>query len=192
MNEHFLRGYWLTGGVKFMRTQYAPETNERLLGSMPKAFRSLLTDIQPAQWYARAHHVDLLNAIVSAHRDEVSASESLQAYGQLVATDASNGVLRPLMQIMTPKLLAKKLPNWWANDHQHDGVLEADIAQVDDARLSLKLTALEGYAHVGVVTLGWIKGLLRALGRRDVVVKQTGWSLGQPAPNEMTCEVRWS
>ena len=91
MTDQLLRGHWLTSGVKFMRTQYAPDVNERLLGSLPKALRAMLIDIQPAQWYSRAFHVDLLNAIVSAHRDEPSAYESLLAYGQLVAARSMVG-----------------------------------------------------------------------------------------------------
>jgi hypothetical protein len=97
-----------------------------------------------------------------------------------------------LMGILTPKLLARKLPDLWTSDHRSDGSLEVDIAQVDDARLGFKLSKLQGYAHVGVVTLGWIKGLISALGVRDVVLKQVGWALGQAAPDELTGEVRWS
>jgi hypothetical protein len=192
MSEQQVRGYWLTGGIKFLRTRHAPETNERLLGSLSKGLRAQLAEIQPVQWYSRAHHVDILNAVVSAHRDETAAYESLLAYGQLVATDLAQGSLRPLVQILTPKLLAKKLPQVWEADHQSDGRLESDIAQVDEGRLALRLTTLQGYNHVGIVALGWIKGFLLALGHREVAVKQTGWSLAQAAPSEMACEVRWS
>jgi hypothetical protein len=191
MSDQVVRGYWLTGGIKFMRTNYSAEVNERLLGALPRALRATLTEIQPVQWCSRAHHTEMLNVIASAHRDEVSTFESLLAYGQLVATDVAAGILRPLIQILTPRILAKKLPQMWVNDHQEDGKLEVDIAQIDDARLLVRLSALQSYGHVGVVTLGWIKGLLTSLGRREAVVKQTGWSLGQTAPSEMNGELRW-
>ena len=192
MSEQLVRGYWLTGGIKYLRTHQTPEANERLLGSLSKSFRSQLADIQPGQWYSRAHHVDLMNAMVSPYRDELAAYESLLTYGQLVATDLSTGVLRSLVQILTPKLLSKKLPQLWAADHRGDGSLETDIAQADEGRLALRFASLSSYQHVGIVTLGWIKGLLASLGRRDVVVRQTGWSLAQAAPREMSGEVRWS
>jgi hypothetical protein len=192
MSDKVVRGHWITGGIKFMRTHYPADVNERLLGALPRALRASLTEIQPVQWCSRAHHAEMLSAMVSAHRDEASAQDSLLAYGQLVATDIASGVLRPLMQILTPKLLAKKLPQMWSGDHQEDGQLEADIAQIDDGKLLLRLSGVQGYGHVGVVTLGWIKGLLSSLGRRDVVVKQKGWSLSQTAPSEMSGEVRWS
>lgn len=192
MTEHLIRGYWLTGGVKFLRTQHTPEANERILGALPRTLRGLLAEIQPAHWYPRTHHVDLLKAVASAQRDEASAYESLLAYGQLVATDSANGPLRSLMPILTPLLLARKLPNLWVSDHQDDGKLETDIARIDAATLSLKLVGLQQYDHVGVATLGWIKGLLLALGHQAVVVKQSGWNLGQASPSELLAEVRWS
>jgi len=192
MTEHSIRGYWLTGGVKFLRTQHSPEANERILGALPRALRAMLAEIQPVQWYPRLHHVDLLKAIASAQRDEASAYESLLAYGQLVATDAANGALRSLIPILTPLLLARKLPSLWVSDHQDDGRLEVDIAHIDSGSLTLKLVGPQQYEHVGVATLGWIKGLLLALGREAVVIKQTGWSLGQASPSELRGEVRWS
>lgn len=192
MNERTIRGYWLTGGVKFLRTQHSPEANERILGALPRALRAVLAEIQPAQWYPRSHHVDLLKAIASAQRDEASAYESLLAYGQLVATDAANGSLRSLIPILTPLLLARKLPTLWSADHQDDGRLESDIAHIDSGTLSLKLVGLQHYDHVGVATLGWLKGLLVALGRKGIAIQQTGWSLGQASPSELQAEVRWS
>lgn len=192
MTQQVVRGYWLTGGVKFFNTHYSPETNERLLASLPRALRAILADIQPVEWYSRAYHVEMLKAVASAHRDEAAALESLVAYGHSVASDLSSGPWRPLLRILTPKLLAKKLPSLWVSAHGDDGRLETDIAQVDEGHLALRLVALDGYDHGGVAALGWVKGLLTSLGRRDVAVKQAGWRLGQPAPTEMSCEVRWS
>jgi hypothetical protein len=192
MSEAMIRGAWLIAGVKFMRAHFSAETNEYLLASLPKALRSSLAELQPVQWCPRAHHVEMLRAIAAAHRDEAAAQASLLAYGQSAANDATSGAWRPLSRILTPKLLGRKLPNFWLNDHQEDGVLESDIAQIAEGRLPFTLSAIDGYDNVGIATLGWIKGLLLALGRKDVTVQQSGWSLHKPGPSAMTCEVRWS
>jgi hypothetical protein len=97
-----------------------------------------------------------------------------------------------LFGILTPRLLSRKLPELWHNDHQTDGALEVDLGQLDDARMALKLTRLNGYPHVGVVGLGWVKGLMTAVGLRDVTVRQSGWSLSQTSPSELTGEVQWT
>ncbi len=192
MSELVVRGHWLTGAVKFLRASHSPEANERLLGSLPKPLRAQLADIQPVAWYARSYHVDLLRAIVSSHREQASAEASLLGYGELVASDAAKTALRPLLRIISPKLLARKLPELWVLDHQQDGRLEVDIAQVDEAKLALRFGGLEDYPHVGIATLGFVKGLLSALGRRQVRVQQQGWNLVRPAPDQLTCEVHWS
>ena len=191
MSEQVVRGHWLTGGVKFMRTRYAADTNERLLGALPRALRAQLAEIQPVSWYPRSHHVEMLRAVASAHVDEASAFDSLVGYGHLVGTDLANGSLRTLMQVLTPKLMARKLSQLWASDHRDDGSLYSDIAEVYRGRLLLRLSSASAYDHVGVVTLGWVKGLVTALGGRDVQVQQTGWSLAQPGPGELNGEVRW-
>jgi hypothetical protein len=192
MNEQVVRGHWLTGGVKFMRTRYAADTNERLLGALPRPLRAQLAEIQPVGWYPRSHHVEMLKAMVSTHADEGAAFDSLLGYGQLVGTDQANGSLRPLMQVVTPKLMARKLSQLWASEHREGGSLESDIAEVDRGRLSLRLSSVAAYDHVGVAMLGWVKGLLGALGCRDLQVQQTGWGLSQPGPGELRGEVRWT
>lgn len=192
MNEPMIRGYWLTSAAKFLRAHYPPDTGERLLGSMPKPLKALLPNVYPVMWYSRAHHVDILNAIVAVARDEASAVDSLMAYGHTAATDLAMGPLRPLFPILTPRLLAKKLPDLWAGAHKDDGCLESDIADVDEGRLGLQISGLDGYEHVGVATLGWVRGLLVAVGKRNITVNQTAWSLAAPNPNNMSCEVQWS
>lgn len=192
MSEPMIRAAWLIAGVKFMRAHFPAETNEYLLASLPKALRSSLAELQPVQWCPRGHHVEMLRAIAAAHRDEASAQASLLAYGQSVANDVTSGAWRPLSRILTPKLLGRKLPSLWTNDHQDDGVLDSDIAQIAEGRLPFTLSAIDGYENVGIATLGWLKGLLLVLGRKDVAVQQSGWSLQKPAPSAMTCEVRWS
>ena len=192
MSEQYVRARWLIGGVKFLRSHYSPEVNEHLLGMLPRGLYASLAELQPAEWCERAHHVELLRVIAAAQRDESATFDSLVAYGQSVGADLAAGVLRPMLAIMTPRLLAKKLPQLWANEHQTGGRLESDIAHIDDGRLPLRIASAHGYDHVGVATLGGVKGLLGAVGCKDVSVKQTGWRLAQAAPAEMTCEVRWS
>ncbi len=192
MSGQYVRGHWVIGGVKFFRSRYSHEANEQLLGLLPKGFYASIAELQPIAWCDRTHHVEVLKVIAGTQRDETAAYEGLLAYGQSIATDLANGALRPLLKLMTPKLLAKKLPQLWVSDHQADGRLESDIAQIEDGRLPLRMAAIGGYDHVGIATLGWVTGLLGALGCKDVKVQQTGWRLAQGSPPEMTCEVRWS
>jgi hypothetical protein len=192
MSEPMVRGNWAAAAVAFMGVHYSSDTNDRLLGGLPKDVRITVGQLEPSQWCPRSHHVELMKAIASAHRDERRAFEDLLAYGQYVGTEAAHGTLRNFVRVVTPKLFAKKLPVLWANDHGDDGRLESDIAPMDEGRLPLRLSGVAGYDHVGVAMLGWVKAMMSELSGKLVVVKQTGWSLRSASPTELVSEVTWS
>jgi hypothetical protein len=175
-----------------MRLQYGAETSASLLEALPKELRASLPLVGPVEWVPRVHHVQLLRIIGSVQRTEPGVLEDLLSYGQYVGNELANGALKQFMLVVTPKLFAKKLPNLWIRDHLDDGRLEGDIALVDESRLPLRFTGIRGYDHIGVVTLGWVRGVMSRFNRRGLQVKQSGWSLRQVAPEEMACEVSWS
>jgi hypothetical protein len=56
----------------------------------------------------------------------------------------------------------------------------------------VRLSDVAGVDHNGVVTLGWIKFGMKALGKTGVRITQTGWTLAAPAPGEVAYEIRWA
>jgi hypothetical protein len=133
-----------------------------------------------------------MRAIAALHTSDVRAYEDLIAYGQHVGSELAHGSLRPFFLISSLKLFARKLPALWSRDHQDDGRLESDFAQLEEARLPVRLSGLRGYDHVGIAALGWIKGLMTGFNKKALRVKQSGWSLANGAPDEMMCEVAWT
>lgn len=192
MMDRAVRGYWITGALAFMRLQYGAETSARLLEALPKELRASLAQVGPVEWVPRSHHVQLLRIIGSVQRTEPGVLEDLLSYGQYVGSELANGALKQFMLVVTPKLFAKKLPNLWIRDHLDDGRLDGDIAMVDEARLPLRFSGIRGYDHIGVVGLGWVRGVMGRFNRKGLQVKQSGWSLRHVAPDEMACEVSWS
>jgi hypothetical protein len=192
MTDEEVRGYWLSGAVAFIGVHYPSETGRRLLEGLTQEVRSAATHAEPAGWYPRAHHVELMRAIASANKDEHRIFDDLVHYGQFVGSEATNGVLKPFMSIVSPRVFAKRLPELWARDHRGESQLESDFSQIDEARVPLRLLGIRGYDHVGVAMLGWIKVALTGLLRKTPSLKQTGWSIRHAAPSEMVCEVTWS
>jgi hypothetical protein len=190
--EDEVRGYWISSAVSFIGVHYPRETGRRLLDGLTREFRSANPHVEPAGWYPRAQHIEILRAIASVNRDEPRIYDDLLAYGQFVGSEATNGVLKPFMSIVSPKIFAKKLPDLWARDHRGESKLESDFSVVDESRVPFRLSGVRGYDHIGIVMLGWIKSALTGLLGKTPVVKQTGWSLRHSAPSEVTCEVIWS
>jgi hypothetical protein len=174
-----------------VKRYYAAEALKSIMDRVPTDILSAAAVSQPAEWYPRDLHVELMTGIASLTRDESAVSRDLLAYGEQVGAELADGPLKPFLQISTPKLLAKKLPDLWARDHQDGSKLESDIAQLDESRLPLRFTGLRGYDHAGIAKLGWIRSMLAVLTRKPIRVKQDGWTLARPGPDEMTCEVSW-
>jgi hypothetical protein len=190
MTDDEVRGYWISGAVSFIGVHYPGEPGRRLIDGLSRELRA--ASVEPAAFYPRAHHVELLRAIASMNRDENRIYEDILAYGQFVGSEATHGALKPFMSIVTPRLFVKKLPDLWARDHRGESQLDSDFSEVDQARVGVRLSGIRGYDHVGVAMLGWIKVALSGLLGKTPVVKQTGWSLRHAAPSEMACEVTWS
>lgn len=192
MTEQSVRGHWTTSALSFIDSHYSASTSERLVSDLPRELRQAVAQMGPAEWCPRNYHVDLMAAIVSVHDDENRAFQDLMTYGQYVAAEATAGPLRQFMLVATLKLFAKKLPQLWDRDHLGSGSLESDIAFLDEGRLPLRFSGIQGYDHVGPAMLGWVKTAITRFVGKTVYVKQGGWSLSQPAPREINCEVRWS
>lgn len=185
-----IRGYSLRQAARYLEHKFDPDARKRAIESMPSSSRSMLSSFDAAEWYPRDHSAALFRAIASARGGE-EAYNDLVGCGEFIASEATNTFLRLLMRIMTPTLFAKKVPEFWKRD-QRGGHFEVDVAQADNGRIGMKLADVEGYDHIGIVSIGWIKFGMSALGKKDVKIDQTGWSMATPGPREISYEVTWS
>lgn len=189
--EPMIRGYSVNQQLTFIQTQYEPDVSRKLLDQIPEDVRKALDNLTPAGWYPRHYSVCLLRAIASQHEDEQSAYDDLVRCGTFIAEEATNTFLRILMKMLTPALFAKKIPDFWKRD-QKGGYIEVDTANANSGRMKLKLCDVEGFDHIGVISIGWMTFGMKSMGKDDVVVKQEGWSLNNPGPKEVSYELSWS
>ncbi len=192
MSEYLVKAHWVTSAAGYLQLHHQTDVVERVRETLPADVRRSFAELEPIQWCPRSYHTAVLNAIAGVKKTEPAVFEDLLTYGQYVAAQRLDGPLRPLMHIVTLKLFAKALPTLWARDHEDPSRLEVDIAQLDEGRLPLFIRGATGYDHAGVAMLGWVKQGISRLVRRPVHVKQRGWSLSRPAPDELSCEVTWS
>lgn len=190
--EGMIRGYSVKQQLNFLETQYEPQVSAQLAERIPADIRAALVDVKPAQWYPREYSVAVLRAIAS-HRgdDEQALQDDLVRCGTFIATEATNTFLKILMKMLTPTLFAKKVPEFWQRD-QKGGHFEVDTSHAKDGHMQLRLCDVEGFDHIGVVSMGWITFGLKAMGKDDVVLTQKGWSLSTPGPNTVSYDVKWS
>jgi hypothetical protein len=191
MSTPMIRGYSLNQTAKYLDARLDGEQRRRAIDTLPAAVRDQLGSWKPVEWYPREHSSALFRAIAATRSDEQGAFDALAGCGEYIATEATNTFLKLMMRIMSPTLFAKKIPEFWKRD-QRGGFFEADVSAADRAVIRMRLADVEGYDHIGIVSIGWIRFGMTALGKHDVRITQTGWTAGQPAPREIRYEVTWS
>lgn len=190
--EPMIRGYSVKQQLSFLETQYPQEESERLLLRIPEEVRRGLQTIKPAEWYPRQYSIEVLRAIASHGGDsEKAAQDDLLRCGTFIATEATNTFLKLLMKILNPTLFFKKLPEFWSRD-QKGGFIETDTSRADDNHIDVVIGDVAGFDHIGIVSTGWMYFALRSMGKENVQVKQSGWSLKTPGPERVTYEVTWA
>lgn len=185
-----IRGYSLRQTARYLESKFDPEARKRALDAMPSNSRALLSSFDAAEWYPRDHATALYRTIATARGGD-EAYADLVGCGEFIASEATNTFLRLLMRIMTPTLFAKKIPEFWKRD-QRGGHFEADVSQADKGRIGMKLVDVEGFDHIGVVSIGFIQFGMVALGKKGVQIEQEGWSLATPGPHTINYEIKWS
>ncbi len=191
MTEPTVRGYMILGCFDYIDT-FEPALRERVYATLPSDGCRSRESYDQMQWYPVDHCSDLYRGIVSLHGDdEAKAREALLGCGKFIAHAATNTFLRLLMRIMTPRVFARKAPDFWARDSRC-GRMETDTSQLGDRRLIVRLHDIGAFAHTAPVAAGFGAFALTACGVKDLSVKISDWSLATPAPSDVDIEMSWS
>lgn len=192
MNEPMLRGYTVKQTQSFVESSYfEPHVRKRILDDLPPEVAAALPKIKPADWYPREYVMAMLRGIAAVKNDDAGSYEDLVAYGRFVATEATNTFLKLFMKILTPTLFAKKVPEIWQRDHKGSGHFEVDVTHVGEGRIAMKLVGADGFDHIAPSAIGFITFALNTMGKKNVSVKQEGWSIATPSPHVVNYDVTW-
>ncbi len=192
MTTPMLRGYTIKQTVSFIESpHFDAQIRRRILEELPSDVRGALPAIKPAEWYPRDYVMSMLRGIASVKNDDVGSYNDLVAYGGYVASEATNTFLKLFMKVLTPTLFAKKIPEIWQRDHKGSGQFEVDVTRANEGHIAMRLVGADGFDHIGIAAIGFITFGLSNMGKRDVQIKQTGWSLATPSPHEIKYQVSW-
>jgi hypothetical protein len=191
MSEPAIRGHILAYTASFVHGECGSAIASRATSLMSLDLRTTLRELDPAAWYPRRYQEELLGALVKAHDDEGASRRELLRCGSGMVY-ANNEFMKLLVQLLTPELFLKKADRLWLRDHRNSGTCELESLDGDARVGRLRLRGVLGYAHAGIVWLGWIRGALSGTAGRGAQVTQQGWTSASPAPDEIGYEVRWS
>jgi hypothetical protein len=183
--EPMIKGYCVRGVA-----QHILVTSE-LLQRLDPAVRLLAEQAAKGgsnEWRPRAQIITLLRAIASLHDNDEGARRALMAAGHRVGQGATNTFLRLLLKVLTPKIFAAKIPDFYKRDHRGGHI---DIVDLKDKSLHLRINDIAGFDHMAPLSAGWMSQGLSAMGVKLISVSATPWSLDSPAPPTVDFVAHW-
>jgi hypothetical protein len=165
--------------------------NESLKSRVPLETLAEVTRIsmtKPDIWAPRTQQVRLLKIIDEASPDEESAYRNLVEGGEWVANEAISTFLKLLLRVLSPKQFARKFPDIWLHEHK-GGYVEAALG--DHNTMVITIRDVKDFSHIGPVSVGFVGTALRALGLKDLKIRDVGWTRADPGPNDVRMEISW-
>jgi hypothetical protein len=188
MSEIEGRGYILASTVSFLREKAGSDA-EVVLAGLSSELKQVLGAVQPAGLYPIRLFGELNQAIVDhlARDDEAKARQVLLDCGRHMGREASNTFLKLLMKVLTPKLIAKKLPDFWKRDFT-GGHIEVELGA---SHLDFKILGMDAHNHLCPVSAGWTGFNLELMGQKISEIQIHNWSLSEPAQDGSWFRLSW-
>ncbi len=183
-----VRGYMITACAGQLQDTAGEAEYKRIVSGFSPAARDVVGQTKAAVWYPVATLSEVLMALSSqAGGDEKRAQELLVNAGSRMALEATNTFLRILMRMLTPTLLAKKIPDLWNRDSTR-GRLAMDVSE---QKVVCHIYETEGFAHALCTITGFVKFALTTMGKTIETTTISGWSLNAPHSKEGAAEFVW-
>lgn len=176
MSEVKTRGYSLLNTAAYLRHAAGPDA-DRIMEGLSPALRQALNGAAPTGWQPAAYTSELAHEIAKlANGDETKAREQLEACGEFVGKAATTTFLKLVMKVLTPTMFAKKLPTLWSRDAT-GGTYVVDVFE---DHIVCRLKDMEAFAHMGPISVGYVRFALKSMGMQIVSSKLHDWALDKP------------
>jgi len=163
-----------------------PRVRERFSPELKAA----LATMKRTTWHPRAMWIEVLRAVVSVHNDPLASHADLAECGKAICEDAASTFMKLILKIMTPRLFAKKFPDFWVRD-MRGGVMTVDPSELTHNRFVAHLVDVDGFEHVGPAGCGFIGFAMEKITGGPVNIVVSPWSLERPGPAEVRWDVSW-
>jgi hypothetical protein len=190
MEELATRGSAILASAEFSDVLCDRAGQPRVRERFSPELRAALLTMKRTTWHPRAHWIEVLRAVVSVHSDPIASRADLAECGKAICEDAANTFMKLILKIMTPRLFAKKFPDFWVRD-MRGGVMTVDPSELEHNRFVAYLKDVDGFDHVGPAGSGFIGFAMEKITGGPVNIVVSPWSLERPGPAEMRWDVSW-
>jgi hypothetical protein len=191
MADRQIKAYGFLATVEFIEKNYDETTRRRIFSSVSPEVRDFMGTAKKAQMANPLYSCELWSGIVKEYPDKAVARQQLVKVGAHMGSYATNTYLKLLMRMLTVKMFAKKLPDFWSRDANFGYIETGDLAGIETGHLTLYVKDIENYPYFGPICEGWFHFSLEAMGLKDLKVELQDWSMDKPDPGAVTYGVTW-
>jgi hypothetical protein len=162
----------------------------RVRHGLSQELRRALATMSSTAWYPRAYYVEVLRGIVQVHNEPSQSYLDVVRCGRTVFENEANTLMKLLLRGMSARLFLRKFPDFWAQD-MVGGALRVDSSQIERNEVTLLVTEVAGFEHLGPLCVGFAGRALEQVTGKQVDATQTGWSFDEPDADELTLRFSW-
>jgi hypothetical protein len=181
--ETKIKGYCLLASAKFIRGLGASVPAESLA-----RVAAIESEATPTAFYPRPQACVLWGIVAAAGKTEEESYDLLVKCGKAISDYALTTYMRLLLKVLTPRMFARKFPDFWARDHQGGAIV---VDTVEDHRLIILFKGVDDLDHIGAIAVGFIGTTFEAIGVPGLQVLRPNWSLAEASPETVRLELRW-
>ncbi len=186
--EFQVRGYMFLTAVKYLQAA-SDRDSAALLAELSAQAREHLITLKSADWCPVEVFSEVTEAIAKMGGTDERARDLLVHCGAEVAKEATNTFLRLFMKLMSPQLLAKKVPDLWRRDCTGGKLV---LESLDGDSLCFATSGMHGCSHAVCTAAGFVSFALGAIGKNVEGVELSGWSIEDPCSDGAAFTLRWS
>ena len=191
MAEPEVRGNCLIGTLKFIREEYQGEQLQGILSAVGNDWLATCERAEDKGFYPARYFSQGLRAVAEAHPEDFElARTQVVGVGRCISSASVAGFMRLLMRMMTPRVLAQKLPDLFSRDFRHTrAYVTVDTKDLADNVLHCHFLEMGELPYVPCAAQGWVYNGLTAMGCSNVKLEglDADWNC-----NDGTFKVSWT
>jgi hypothetical protein len=164
-----VRGNCISAVLGYLEQAYDAERRRRVVTAIPPEAIAAMNEAQDKGFYPASYFCAGLQAVAETSSSLEEARREVINVGNYIASASIASFMRLIMKMMTPKLLAHKLPDFFAKDFRNTRArLIAEVSQAGE----MKVSALDfaELPYVACAAVGWVRTGLEGIGCRVVAV----------------------
>ncbi len=188
MNES--RGSNLTGTYNYLEKVCTTEQLAAFSAEWPAELQKQVGRFQQSSWYPLEWYDLFAQNAASLATEPEEVFAHMRGCGDSIAATVANSFMKLMLKMLTPGLVARKLPDLWARDWTF-GTLILVECDATIGKLEFEMQQISPVVYMGPIAGGYVGRVLETLTGSATKVVTDNFSLDTPRPERTVVTVTW-